>query len=160
MRLILIIIRILAGRAICPALLCKSDICPHGLRASVHVRIRQFLVVCKSYPKNFYSVQIRQWIFLKTPAITNYVRILWDMCISDMIFLGIRCANPTIFLWLRLEGVWLCEFGEKMREREKIRGDVDGAAVRAWNAWFAAFLGIMWDVLARIEISGDSAKFY
>ncbi|WWD11247.1 hypothetical protein CPL00136_CDS0169 [Salmonella phage vB_SenS-3] len=62
MRINLIIIRISAGRAfsICPALLCKSDICPHGLRASVHVRIRQFLVVCKSDGKYFYSVRIRQ----------------------------------------------------------------------------------------------------
>ncbi|WWD10958.1 hypothetical protein CPL00124_CDS0167 [Escherchia phage Stokescottia] len=44
----------------CPALLCKSDIAPRVLRAGVYVRIRQFLVVCKSDPKNFYSVQIRQ----------------------------------------------------------------------------------------------------
>ena len=131
----------------CPALLCKSDICPNGLRAGVYVRIRQFLIVCKSDPKNFYSVQIRQWIFLKTPAITNCIRILWDMCKSDMILLGMKCANPTIFLWLRLEGMWLCEFGERMKEREKLGGETEGAARRAWNAWFAAFLGKSWDNL-------------
>uniref|UniRef100_A0AB39C2E9 Uncharacterized protein n=1 Tax=Salmonella phage PMBT26 TaxID=3229745 RepID=A0AB39C2E9_9CAUD len=60
MRINLIIIRISAGRANCPALLCKSDIAPRVLRASVHVRIRQFLVVCKSDGKYFYSVRIRQ----------------------------------------------------------------------------------------------------
>ena len=88
-----------------------------------------FLVVCKSDPKNFYSVQIRQWIFPKTPAISNCVRILWGMCKSDMVFLGLRCANPTRFLWLRWEGVWLCGFGEKLREWEKIRGEARGAHV-------------------------------
>ena len=113
----------------CPALLCKTDICPHELRVGVYVRIRQFLVVCKSDPKNFYSVQIRQWIFLKTPAISNCVRILWGMCKSDTVFLGLRCANPTRFLLLRLEGVWLCEFGEKMRERDKFEGTARGAHV-------------------------------
>ncbi|QPI15466.1 hypothetical protein GECvBN7_gp023 [Salmonella phage GEC_vB_N7] len=62
MRINLIIIRISAGRAFsfCPALLCKSDICPHGLRAGVYVRIRQFLVVCKSDGKYFLYVRIRQ----------------------------------------------------------------------------------------------------
>ena len=113
----------------CPALLCKSDIAPRVLRAGVYVRIRQFLVVCKSDPKNFYSVQIRQWIFPKTPAISNCVRILWGMCKSDMVFLGLRCANPTRFLWFRWEGVWLCGFGEKLREREKLGGTVGEAHV-------------------------------
>uniref|UniRef100_A0AAU8GNH6 Uncharacterized protein n=2 Tax=Viruses TaxID=10239 RepID=A0AAU8GNH6_9CAUD len=62
MRINLIIIRISAGRAFsfCPALLCKSDIAPRVLRAGVHVRIRQFLVVCKSDGKYFLYVRIRQ----------------------------------------------------------------------------------------------------
>ncbi|ACB97459.1 hypothetical protein PSa2_00017 [Escherichia phage PSa2] len=36
---------------------------------------------------------------------------------------------------------------------------MEGAAVVVLQHRFAAFLGIMWDVLARIEISGDKAKF-
>ena len=47
-------------KTVCPALLCESDILLHRLRASVHVRIRPFLVVCESDRKNFLIVQIRQ----------------------------------------------------------------------------------------------------
>ena len=131
----------------CPALLCKSDIAPRVLRAGMYVRIRQFLVVCKSDPKNFYSVQIRQWILPKTPAISNCVRILCGMCKSDMVFLGLRCANPTRFLWLRWEGVWLCGFGEKLREWEKLGGNCERGACLVRGTRFAGILGKSWDNL-------------
>lgn len=131
----------------CSALLCKSDIAPRVLRAGVCANPTGFLVVCKSDPKNFYSVQIRQWIFPKTPAISNCVRILWGMCKSDTVFLGLRCANPTRFLWLRLEGVWLSGFGEKMREREKIRGTVGEAHVWCGAPDLRGILGKSWEDL-------------
>lgn len=131
----------------CPALLCKSDIAPRVLRAGVCANPTGFLVVCKSDPKNFYSVQIRQWILPKTPAISNCVRILWGMCKSDMGLLGDRFMVSGIFLWLRWEGVWLCEFGEKMREREKIRGEARGGACLVRGTWFAGILGKSWEDL-------------
>lgn len=37
---------------------------------------------------------------------------------------------------------------------------MEGAAVVVLQHRFAAFLGIMRNVLARIEIRGDKAKFY
>ena len=160
MRLILIIVRISAGRANCPALLCKSDICPNGLRAGVYVQIRQFLVVCKSDPKNFYSVRIRQWIFLKTPAITNCVRILWNLLEYVQIRHVLRCANPMKFLWVRREGVWLYEFGWEKLEWINLERKLEGAAVLVLQHRFAAFLGKSWGNLGKFEISRDKVKFY
>ena len=139
MRMLLIIILIQASRAVCPALLCESDILPHGLRASVHVRIRPFLVVCKSDGKNFLIVQIRQWISLKTPAISNCVRILCYLVEYVQIRHVFISANPTIFLWVLIEGVWLCEFEEKSLNARKMEDARDGAAVLAWNASLLRF---------------------
>lgn len=112
--------------------------------------------VCAN-PTIFGSVQIRPEKFInswewriclpKTPAISNCVRILWGMCKSDMVFLGLRCANPTRFLWLRWEGVWLCGFGEKLREWEKLGGNCERGACLVRGTRFAGILGKSWDNL-------------
>lgn len=54
----------------------------------------------------------------------------------------------------------MCEFEEKCESDEVLGGTMRGAAVLVLQHRFAAFLGIMWDAFARIEIRGDKAKFY
>lgn len=79
------------------------------------------------------------------------------MCKSDM----------SLFVQNRQD---FCDFDERVCDCVGLRrsanptrflgGTMEGAAVVVLQHRFAAFLGIMWDVLARIEISGDKAKFY
>ena len=105
----------------CPALLCKSDICHHGLRASVHVRIRPIFGSVQIRPENIlycanptinFPKNSGRLVLRTNPAV--YVQIRHDfsrikMCESDEVFVSSMRGGAMMRVWREVQNRW--DFG-------------------------------------------------